>query len=109
MKLVNIDPYQSNKYQSTLTFSDKHGFTYIYNLAMKNCKTTLNYFALAIMIEDFTIAALLADHIYASSQKYNTNRFKSRDNDKLYQRCINPTIVIENNEFYLLNYLIKTN
>ena len=60
----------------------------------KNIKTTLNYFALAIMTKNYIAAIMIADLIYEGTYHMNSLMYKSKQNDKLYQKTINPDLKI---------------
>ena len=86
---------------------DSKGYGYIFNLMYNNCKTTLNYFALAVFNDDFLIASLIATEVYERTKHYNYLLYKNKKNDELYQKIINPKIKIKSQETYLLTYFLE--
>ena len=72
-----------------------------------NCKTTLNYFALAVFNDDFLIASLIATEVYQRTMPYNYLLYKNKKNDGLYQKIINPKIKINKQETHLLVYFLE--
>jgi hypothetical protein len=63
---------------------DSKGYGYIFNLMYNNCKTTLNYFALAVFNDDFLIATLIATETYVRTFLFNYLLYKNMKNDELY-------------------------
>ena len=72
----------------------------------KNCKTTLNYFTLALFHNAFEIAKLIQIEIYRRTSPYNFKRYRNKGNDELYQKTINPSIKIQGKEFTLIQYFL---
>ena len=87
-----IDKLLKFKHKNSLRQCDIKGKAYIANILYANCKNSLNYFALAVILGNFEIATLLGVELYNRTQAYNNVLYKSKTNDGLYQHHINPQI-----------------
>ena len=74
----------------------------------KNINTTLNYFALAMLCQNYTVAILIAEHLYKRTMVYNHNMYKTKENDRLYQKSINPEIKIKKIGYNLFDFLLES-
>ena len=74
----------------------------------KNINTTLNYFALGMLCQNYTVAILIAENIYLRTMVYNHNMYKTKENDRLYQKSINPEIKIKKQGYNLFDFLLET-
>jgi hypothetical protein len=103
-----IDKMLKFKHTNSLRQCDMKGRAYIFNILYANCKNTLNYFALAVLLGHFEIATLLGVELYNRTQPFNNVLYKSKINDGLYQHHINPQIKISKheNQTSLFNYCL---
>ena len=54
-----VDPSQKWKHENSLIQRNEKGEGYVHNLLYSNCKTSLNYFALAVITDQYEMATLL--------------------------------------------------
>jgi hypothetical protein len=52
------------KHDTSIPQLSQTNHSYVYNLFYKNVKTSLNYFALAVIMGEFKIGFMIADEIF---------------------------------------------
>ena len=101
-----VDPTHQQKHENSLKQLDSKGKEYIFNITHRNCFTSLNYFALAVILAHFKIATKVSIELYARTRIYNFGFSKTMHDDDLYQKSINPEIKVEGQVVNIVRFCI---